>query len=95
VYEAKNKVYSYNNNVAIVTKKIFKYQYDAEGYHKMKFNKCILMERTMFNWTSTDNDLVSVVFYNKKGEQSAFAFSRYPRKTSYDYTQIVRNWTPI
>jgi hypothetical protein len=81
VYEAKNKVYSYNNNGAIVVTKTFKYEYDANGYLKMKFNKDIPMERTMFNWTSVDNDLVSVVFYNQKGEQSALvAFSRYPKE---------------
>jgi hypothetical protein len=81
VYESKNKVYSYNNNGAIVVTKTFKYEYDANGYLKMKFNKDIPMERTMFNWTSVDNDLVSVVFYNQKGEQSALvAFSRYPKE---------------
>jgi hypothetical protein len=64
VYESKSSVYSNSNIGAIVIKKTWKYEYDADGHIKKKYNKDKPLERTFFSW-SPEGNLINAAFYDE------------------------------
>lgn len=83
VTESEEHRYSYPSaNVTWHDQKWFKYEYDAEGHLKEKFNKYQPKQRTQFGWGPTGN-LASIYFYDENNEmlyRLHFAYVGYANK---------------
>ena len=68
VVESEEHKYSYPApNVTIHDQKWFKFEYDAEGHLKKKYNKYKTYERTNFSW-GADGNLVTIYFHDQYNE---------------------------
>lgn len=68
VVESEEHKYSYPApNVTIHDQKWFKFEYDAEGHLKKKYNKYQTYERSNFSW-GADGNLVTVYFHDQYNE---------------------------